>query len=364
MAGPSSTRLGCDELAALLTAYGSLHGDGAQAPAKSGAGKSSEYAEGTYWDQRFSTEDTAGFDWYVTFEELENIFDNYCPAEDKPRVLMVGCGNSELSSQMYKAGYRGIVNIDISNSVLAQMQKQSQGLEMEWLQMDATAMDFESAQFDVAIDKGTLDALMNNADNRLACGLVSEAWRVLKPGGLFILVSHSRLRGPLLDGALSSAGAEEAGAAEAVWEQLEGRWCRLSQQATLINLVRSKLAPGQSFSEGFKSPKLLMEAAMETKKIIKNLMLMEMFVNMRKRKENMQRAKAVAAAKAEMKANGGADLAAGAEKLEALLSWPRPSEAPPEEPQRPWEDEAAAASRDARNQPFCYLYVLRKRART
>lgn len=34
---------------------------------------------------------------------------------------MVGCGNSKLSGQMFKAGYSNIVNIDISPSVIEQM---------------------------------------------------------------------------------------------------------------------------------------------------------------------------------------------------------------------------------------------------
>jgi 2-polyprenyl-3-methyl-5-hydroxy-6-metoxy-1,4-benzoquinol methylase len=40
------------------------------------------------------------------------------------RILMVGCGNSKLSYQMWEAGYKNIVNIDISPSVIEQMSKQ------------------------------------------------------------------------------------------------------------------------------------------------------------------------------------------------------------------------------------------------
>lgn len=31
---------------------------------------------------------------------------------------MVGCGNSKLSQQMHDAGYKNIINIDISHSVI------------------------------------------------------------------------------------------------------------------------------------------------------------------------------------------------------------------------------------------------------
>jgi 2-polyprenyl-3-methyl-5-hydroxy-6-metoxy-1,4-benzoquinol methylase len=39
--------------------------------------------------------------------------------------LMLGCGNSELSEQMYDAGYTKITNIDISSVVIEQMAERS-----------------------------------------------------------------------------------------------------------------------------------------------------------------------------------------------------------------------------------------------
>lgn len=56
---------------------------------------------------------------------------------------MLGCGNSKLSEQMYEAGYHNIVNIDISDSVIQQMEKISRDkgyTQMKWLTMDATDM--------------------------------------------------------------------------------------------------------------------------------------------------------------------------------------------------------------------------------
>jgi hypothetical protein len=51
---------------------------------------------------------------------------------------MIGCGNSKLSQQMYDEGYKNIINIDISPTVIEQMKKVSP--DMEWLVMDATNM--------------------------------------------------------------------------------------------------------------------------------------------------------------------------------------------------------------------------------
>lgn len=78
---------------------------------------------------------------------------------------MLGCGNSKLSDQMYEAGYHDILNIDISPSVIEQMQAASneRGYDkMRWEVMDATNMDtIPDHSIDVIIDKGTLDALIS-----------------------------------------------------------------------------------------------------------------------------------------------------------------------------------------------------------
>lgn len=63
------------------------------------------------------------FDWYAEYPELKPSFSQY-DLKKTDKILMVGCGNSKLSIQMYEAGYENIVNIDISPSVIEQMKKQ------------------------------------------------------------------------------------------------------------------------------------------------------------------------------------------------------------------------------------------------
>ena len=62
------------------------------------------------------------FDWYAEFPELKLAFDEY-NIEKEDKILMVGCGNSKLSDQMYQNGYKNIVNIDISPTVINQMKE-------------------------------------------------------------------------------------------------------------------------------------------------------------------------------------------------------------------------------------------------
>merc|ERR1712087_67659 len=60
---------------------------------------------------------------------------------------------------------------------------------MQWIYMNASAMTFDAASFDVVLDKGTLDAMEQN--KALVFGAISEANRILRPGGLFISVTFN-----------------------------------------------------------------------------------------------------------------------------------------------------------------------------
>lgn len=108
---------------------------------------------------------------------------------------MVGCGNSELSEQMYDTGMcEDIVNIDISDAVIRQMQERSTSKrpKMSYLQMDMLHMDFPDAHFQVALDKGTLDAILTD-DEEVTLAKVdrmfAEISRVLQVGGRYLCVS-------------------------------------------------------------------------------------------------------------------------------------------------------------------------------
>ena len=157
----------------------------------------------TYWDGRFTQEDE--YDWLVKFDELKEYllpkltcnpanpshqFQDSQPFTSIPlalavstdtstvtvpvvsiptkeknyiKILVIGCGNSTFSSDLYDSGYTNIVNIDFSEVCINNMIKKH-GIKrpfMKWLVMDMTDMAaFENESFDVVIDKATMDALM------------------------------------------------------------------------------------------------------------------------------------------------------------------------------------------------------------
>lgn len=115
---------------------------------------------------------------------------------------MLGCGNSTLSVDMYNDGYHNILNIDYSEVVISQMQAQDTESKMQWKVMDIRDMkEIEDQSVDIAIDKGTMDALMcekgdvwNPSEElkRNVKGEVDEVFRILKPGGKFIYVTFGQ----------------------------------------------------------------------------------------------------------------------------------------------------------------------------
>lgn len=107
---------------------------------------------------------------------------------------MLGCGNSELSEQLYDAGYTNITNIDISQVVIQQMAERSKlsRSKMKFVTGDVTDMHmFKDNQFDILIDKSTIDALLCGDDSFLMTAkMLKEAQRVLKVGGVYLAISY------------------------------------------------------------------------------------------------------------------------------------------------------------------------------
>lgn len=116
------------------------------------------YKEHSYWEERFAEEES--FEWLIGFQQCKNQLLPHLRPDD--RILIVGCGNSSFSADLYDAGYQNIVNIDYSGVVIERMKALHSELRprMTWLEMDMTKMAFEPESFDVVIDKAAMDALV------------------------------------------------------------------------------------------------------------------------------------------------------------------------------------------------------------
>ena len=197
------------------------------------------YSKKSFWNDRFEKTDS-NFDWYADWEQLEKYFKIFLKEDDK--ILMVGCGNSKLSSQMYESNFKNIINIDISDIVIGKMQKQFP--DMKWLEMDATKMDFEDNFFDCSIDKGTLDAIMCGNDPSPPAKLIKEMHRVTKIGGHYCIITHG---GPENRMSYFEKFKNEKRDFEIKYEKIN-----LSFMANLINSLRNK-SNNHTLKDGLKN---------------------------------------------------------------------------------------------------------------
>uniref|UniRef100_H2Z6S3 EEF1A lysine methyltransferase 4 n=1 Tax=Ciona savignyi TaxID=51511 RepID=H2Z6S3_CIOSA len=156
------------------------------------------YKEKEYWDHRYENEDS--YDWFKSYDDFKNVLKDHMDKNDK--ILILGCGNSPFSLDLYKDGYKNVTNVDYSTVCIENMKQKYQNLsEMSWYVMDITNLQFEASTFDVVIDKGTLDALLveendvwNISETAFETmeAVLRNVSTVLKVGGRFVSITFSQ----------------------------------------------------------------------------------------------------------------------------------------------------------------------------
>uniref|UniRef100_A0A672RQZ9 EEF1A lysine methyltransferase 4 n=1 Tax=Sinocyclocheilus grahami TaxID=75366 RepID=A0A672RQZ9_SINGR len=149
------------------------------------------YKDVNYWNERYRTEES--FEWFGDFTKLKHLLKQHVGTEEN--ILMLGCGNSALSYDMYQAGYTSITNVDYSSVCVESMaERHKDCTQLSWLCMDARRLAFPDGVFDVVLEKGTLDAMLVEE---------SDPWKVsenaarllhqvlLEPNGLFMFLSFN-----------------------------------------------------------------------------------------------------------------------------------------------------------------------------
>ncbi|KAJ3051090.1 hypothetical protein HK097_007934 [Rhizophlyctis rosea] len=163
------------------------------------------YGTQEYWEERYQKEGEQCFDWFKDFNALVQPLEQIIP-DRSARILHLGCGNSRLSEDMYKAGWRNMVNLDFSPAVIENMRSRTSSMpEMSWIVGDIFHLDqvftTPTDHFDVAIDKGTLDALLTkkhdpwDPDVELVAQMqqyMEQVRDVLKPNGVFLHITFAQ----------------------------------------------------------------------------------------------------------------------------------------------------------------------------
>lgn len=89
------------------------------------------YKEKAYWDERFAKE--VEYDWLGRYADIRDLLLAAGVAKED-RILLVGCGNSTLSADLYDDGFERLVNVDYSAVVIAAMRERHAVARprMEW----------------------------------------------------------------------------------------------------------------------------------------------------------------------------------------------------------------------------------------
>jgi len=139
-------------------------GEPLQPRTRGATGKNDQFGKQEYWDGRFEQEEQ--YDWLLTFDQVASqLLPLLVPYGKTASILMVGCGNSTFSADLYDAGFENITNLDYSGVVISRMRSLHAAVRprMTWLEGDMTQLGVSfplQPKFDVVIDKAALDALM------------------------------------------------------------------------------------------------------------------------------------------------------------------------------------------------------------
>ena len=160
------------------------------------------YGEPQYWDVRYQDEQATSssgfenFDWFITFKDAYSTFESVINDREKSNILVVGVGKSDVIDVLYKKGFREIVSIDISPTIINQMKAQYKDyVGVEFFVMDVRELNLiQDQSFSIIIDKGCYDAGFCSVDmyenSERWC---SEIYRVMKDEGVCCLFSHASL---------------------------------------------------------------------------------------------------------------------------------------------------------------------------
>ena len=148
---------------------------------------SRNYGSADYWESRY-VKDNSIFDWYFDWDEFFG--KNLDKFDIQPPVLVVGCGNSDLSLKLEQSNIKPVVSTDISRTCCKKMVDKTGGC---YLPMDVCNMYFRDNIFPCVIDKGTLDAILCQSHYEISMTkMITEISRVLAPNGIFIEVTFGK----------------------------------------------------------------------------------------------------------------------------------------------------------------------------
>ena len=153
-----------------------------------------------------------------TPQEIEFANFELDPNRSPRSVLEIGCGDAPLGEELCRSIHEiqektkidakkiaeRIICFDYSMACIDLLEdnqkakKSEHGLQVEYKVHDARDLPYNNKEFDVIIDKGTLDAMLSDKvhGTKNCVKIISEAARTLAINGYILIVSHLNANGP------------------------------------------------------------------------------------------------------------------------------------------------------------------------
>lgn len=149
-----------------------------------------QYSKVSFWDETYAAE-TEPFEWYYPYDKFRAVIRSKLQFND--RVLVAGCGNSNILEDMADDGFEQLDGCDFSRIVLDQMRLRCENLPQISFHLESVGdTDFFDESFDGVIDKALFDSMICAEDGpRKVTEYINEVDRILLDTGVFILISHS-----------------------------------------------------------------------------------------------------------------------------------------------------------------------------
>jgi ubiquinone/menaquinone biosynthesis C-methylase UbiE len=155
-----------------------------------------DYSKQSYWESRYKEEPS--YDWFPSrYAEILGILlaKIDAPNREKVKILHLGCGNSKLGVDLYEKGFKYVVNVDYSDTVINNMKEKYSSTmpEMTWETMDVRNLQFMDRYFDIVIDKAVMDTFQTDKASKTFDedieNYLLESYRVLKKTGKFFQIT-------------------------------------------------------------------------------------------------------------------------------------------------------------------------------
>lgn len=144
------------------------------------------------WDYLHAADMVEGYDEQMRASPLAAADVGFCERTfpTPGRLVDLGCGTGRLCRHFAAKGY-DCVGVDLSDEMLAKAREAARGFPVEFVRANLVDLsELPAEPFDYAACLFSTLGMVRGVDNRAK--VVANAFRLLKPGGRFVLHAHNR----------------------------------------------------------------------------------------------------------------------------------------------------------------------------